>query len=140
MYVVDHLDDNVGQLLEAYIQNKTTPSSFGNILEKVRESGFGSALKFILGFDITKEQLCTICPIGFNFVALERRQGMTNIQLTGEIAYFCSTLGIETEEVCLGLIEPVVVCCTVSLKILLYIENIITKINQYNVHIVIKRS
>lgn len=107
MCVSDHLDDNVGQLLEAYIQNKTTPSSYEWIVEKIRESAFGY---FLGDVSITSDQLCKFCPIIFEFLALERRQGMTNIQLSGEVAYFCSILDVEKSlDVCLGVIEANVV-------------------------------
>lgn len=103
---IDHLDVNSGRLLEAYIQNKTTPSSLNRILEKAQDSILGSLL---LGPNIDGKQLCQVCPLLFEALFFERRNDMTNIQITGEIAYFCSVLGIEDEKVCLGLMEPNVV-------------------------------
>lgn len=105
--ISDPLDDNAGQLLEAYIQNKTTRSPFEKIFKHVHESALGYLLE---GTAINRDQLCNLCPVVFDFLALERRQGMTNIQLSGEVSYFCSIFNIESNlDVCLGVIEPIVV-------------------------------
>lgn len=102
LYFLDHFSDNVGELLEAYVKNKTTPSNFEWIMEKLIDSQLG----YLVGGGLPKDKICQYCPVVYDLFALERKLGMSSIQLTGEISYICSVLKIENLDICIGVIEP----------------------------------
>ncbi|KAJ8959690.1 hypothetical protein NQ318_021881 [Aromia moschata] len=55
--------------------------------------------------DIDNSEVCILCEILVNALVVERRKGMTNVQLSAEASYFCEMLQIENRRVCDGVID-----------------------------------
>lgn len=49
-------------------------------------------------------QICLLCNLAADFLISQRKKGMTETQLAAEASYFCTTMKIENERVCDGII------------------------------------
>ncbi|KAJ8922711.1 hypothetical protein NQ315_007746 [Exocentrus adspersus] len=57
------------------------------------------------GSGIVDEVICTLCNLVADILIMERRMGMSDVQMAGEASYFCQILKIEDERVCDGVIK-----------------------------------
>lgn len=98
-----------------YTATKLRPSYLTYALEQL-------PLSFLFQPDSQKVTLkdaeyCTLCSVVAQLLILERKLGMTNVQLTAEASYFCTLLNIQNERVCEGVIKPNVVRRSVCMAI-----------------------
>lgn len=54
--------------------------------------------------------VCLLCQLAAEALILQRRLGMSEVQLAAEASYLCTTFGIENQNVCDGVIKLNVVC------------------------------
>lgn len=102
-----------------YHQTKVRPIYLDEALQKFQLPHFFRRQEQVLSRSLYDNPvICDLCSVIVNFVIEERRMGMSDINIKGELQSICSLLNIETPRVCAGTIDSNAVSNTRLLRLM----------------------
>ncbi|KAJ8922714.1 hypothetical protein NQ315_007749 [Exocentrus adspersus] len=91
----------ITNVLSEYLQTGISPLYWQNPSPNTLQSDYD--LKAV-----NDSQICLLCDLVADFLIIERKLGVSDVQISAEAHYICTVLEIENSRVCNGVIKPVV--------------------------------